>query len=206
MKLVKSAAIVCSLIAAIAATDTLSAHSHSMETTASGDSNDETDRLTRAIERNPKDAEAYVARGNIRRERGAYSSAIADYDQAIKLDPKNAKAYSARGVAHAQWGDYEKAIADFGETIKLDPKQKSAYNNRGFAYAYSGDYEKAIADFGETIKLEPSDGGAYNNRGNAYKDLGDLKNAESDAIKACELGVCNLARAMGLNKNVHSHH
>ena len=50
--------------------------------------------FTKAIELNPKYAEAYNNRGIAHLKLGNYQQAIRDYDKAIKLDPKNAMAYS----------------------------------------------------------------------------------------------------------------
>ncbi|HEY7311103.1 MAG TPA: tetratricopeptide repeat protein [Gemmataceae bacterium] len=60
-------------------------------------------RMTEAIHRNPKDANAYYCRGNIYAEGGGpisrpnYEAALADYDKAIELNPKFAQAYFRRG-------------------------------------------------------------------------------------------------------------
>jgi tetratricopeptide (TPR) repeat protein len=50
--------------------------------------------FTKAIELNPKYAEAYNNRVIAYLKLGNYQQAIRDYDKAIKLDPKNAMAYS----------------------------------------------------------------------------------------------------------------
>ena len=52
----------------------------------------------KAIELDPKDANAYYNRGLAKSELKQYKEAIADYDKAIELNPKDAAAYYNRGV------------------------------------------------------------------------------------------------------------
>ena len=54
------------------------------------------------IELDPKNALAYVNRGNAESELKQYHAAIKDYDNAIKLDPKYAVAYTFRGTTKAE--------------------------------------------------------------------------------------------------------
>ena len=60
----------------------------------------------KAIEINPKYAEAYFNRGSAYLEQGDPIVAIQDYDMAIALDPKFAAAYVNRGYARNAQGDF----------------------------------------------------------------------------------------------------
>ena len=53
--------------------------------------------LTAAIELNPNDAEAFIARGMTYAEQDDLDKAIGDYSSAIKIDPENAVALSKAG-------------------------------------------------------------------------------------------------------------
>ena len=78
----------------------------------------------RAIEINPRFAEAYSNRGNARLDGRDLDGSIADYDLAIKIDPVFAKAYGNRGLARLFQGDMAAAEKDFAQCLKLDPKLK----------------------------------------------------------------------------------
>ena len=102
--------------------------------------------FNKAIELNPKYANAYYNRGVAYYSKGEYDKAIADYTKAIELNPKFAKAYNDRGIAYKNKGEYDKAIADYTKAIELNPKFAEAYYNRGWVYYKKGDIEKACAD------------------------------------------------------------
>ena len=56
------------------------------------------EKYNKAIELNPKYAEAYIKRGYAKSELKDYTGAMQDYNKAIELDPKNARAYVSRGA------------------------------------------------------------------------------------------------------------
>jgi tetratricopeptide (TPR) repeat protein/DNA-directed RNA polymerase subunit RPC12/RpoP len=87
----------------------------------------------RAIELDPKLAQAYNNRGRCKEAKGDLDAAIADHNRAIELDPTYASAYNQRGNAKEAKGDPDGAIADYNRAIELDPKLTIAYNNRGNA-------------------------------------------------------------------------
>ncbi len=66
---------------------------------------------TKAIALDPKNAEAYFNRGNVKWKLQDYKGAIADYTKAIKFDPEDVDAYNNRGVAKADLNDHKGAIA-----------------------------------------------------------------------------------------------
>ena len=73
----------------------------------------------KAIELNPKYADAYYNRGIAKRQLKQYKEAIADYDKAIKLNPKDANVYYNRGFAYRELGKKEEADADFSTWAEL---------------------------------------------------------------------------------------
>ena len=143
-------------------------------------------------------AKAHYNRGNAFARRGAYESAIADYDKAISFDPKDASAYLMRGKAYYKKSlirvnaDYDKAqhaqaIKDFNRALLINPKEFDAFFNRGNVYVLIGDYERAIADFGKYIARKPSDFTGYFRRGFAHEMLGNKRKAVADYRKVLSL-------------------
>jgi len=117
---------------------------------------DAVEHFTREIAAAPRNADLYVARGNVRFELMQVDEAIADFSEAIRLDPENPAAFHGRGGALAAKGDSAKAITDYGEAIRLDARAISYYA-RGCVLHRSGDFEKAMEDFNEAIRLDPND-------------------------------------------------
>jgi tetratricopeptide (TPR) repeat protein len=109
---------------------------------------------TRAIEINPKHANAFISRGMAYHAKGENDRAIADYTMAIVLNPKDVWAYYNRGNAHRAKGENDLAIADYTRAIEINPKHANAFNNRGIAYAALGKREEAIADCRRALAID----------------------------------------------------
>lgn len=71
-------------------------------------------------------AKAYNNRGNLYREDGALSKALADYTRAIKADPKFAPAWRNRAIVYEKKGRYPEAVADMSGYLRLTPGDKAA--------------------------------------------------------------------------------
>jgi tetratricopeptide (TPR) repeat protein len=76
---------------------------------------------TRAIQLDPKFAQAYSGRCAVQIKKGDLALAIDDCNQAIVLDPKLAIAYNNRGLAKQAQGDTAGAAADTARAQQLDP-------------------------------------------------------------------------------------
>jgi tetratricopeptide (TPR) repeat protein len=140
-----------------------------------------------AIQREPKNAVAFVSRGLAYAIKGDYDRAIQDYGQAIRLDPKNAIAYRNRCVAHGSGGDHDRAIPDCDQAIQLNPKDAIAYVSRGGAYQGKSDHDRAIQDYDQAIQLEPKDAVPYFARAEAHNRKGDHDSAIQDYDRAIQL-------------------
>ena len=147
--------------------------------------------ITKAIEIDPKYADAHYNRGFAYDNKGQYDRAISDYTKAIEIDPGLPYAYNDRGTAYGKKGQYDRAISNFTKTLKIDPKNVTAYTNRGFAYEKKGQYDRAISDYTKAIEIDPKDASAYTNRGIVYMvNLDKGKKGCKDLKRACKLGEC----------------
>jgi serine/threonine protein kinase len=142
--------------------------------------------LTEAIKRNPRDADSYFQRGNIRSNSKDKKGAIADYTQSIAIDPKESEVYSQRGNAHSAIGNKKAAIKDYTQVITLEPDRVDAYFHRALDRANIGDRKGAIEDYTQVIRLEPNRADAYFDRGNVRAVLGDKKGAIEDLTKSIQ--------------------
>src|SRR5437588_12955326 len=80
----------------------------------------------KAIEINPKCADAYMTRGAFYLDTGDDDQAIADASRAIEIDPQNVRAYNNRAFARGRRGDFAGAIADTSRAIDIDPAWQAA--------------------------------------------------------------------------------
>jgi tetratricopeptide (TPR) repeat protein len=97
----------------------------------------------RAIQINPRNANAYYNRGLLKATKFQDAQgALADYDRAIKIKPSYDAAYN------------QGALADYNQAIKLKPRNADAYYNRGvLKYTLLTDRAGGIADMQQAVKL-----------------------------------------------------
>lgn len=109
----------------------------------------------KAIEIEPRYAEAYYARGRAYYYKGWYDKAIADFTKAIEINPSYAEAYNSRGhMKRRKYKDLEGAIADYTMAIEVNQKFAGFYHNRAYAYYHKGQYLKACSDWKRACKLK----------------------------------------------------
>lgn len=166
--------------------------------------------FTKALELDPKNADAYKARAGARRymlgDWEAYS--IADLDRALALAPADSEAYRERG----QWrlwsspGDFDKVLADCGKAAALDAKDAAAYACSAEAHLFKAESasstwrverERAEAAFAKAAALTPRDARLRAERAHNLLQLGRLEEAlgECDASLKADPGRCLLWRA-----------
>ncbi|NTW52337.1 MAG: tetratricopeptide repeat protein [Chlorobiaceae bacterium] len=109
--------------------------------------------MSRLIDADPDNAEAYCGRAGVRSAEGDLEGALMDYSMAIRLGLRYREsigAYGNRGLIRFQTGDYEGAIDDFSGVINRHPMQKglvkAALLQRALAKEKIGDREGASAD------------------------------------------------------------
>ncbi len=79
----------------------------------------------RAIRISPDYVFAYDNRGEIKRMRGDYDSAVADFNTAIRLDPEFLSAYLDRGSTFKEMGNRKSARADFQTVLDMKGKGRA---------------------------------------------------------------------------------
>jgi len=114
--------------------------------------------LVKAIEKDPRMAEAYNNRGNAYREMKKYREALQDYNQAISIDPQFIVAYNNRGNVYYDQQNYQMAIRDYNKAISLNSSYNRAYLNRGLAYLQLKRSDLACQDFTRACQLGDCEG------------------------------------------------
>jgi len=129
----------------------------------------------------------YVRLGDECFEKGEYSNAIANYNQALQVKSSDVDLYYKRGLAHYQIGDYEAAIADYSQAIQINLHDAKSYNKRGLALSQLGRLEEAINDYTQAIRINPNVAVAYKNRAEARSHVGDNQGAIEDYTQAIKI-------------------
>ena len=140
----------------------------------------------RAFELNP-DARYLSNRADIKRQKGDFLGALADYNQCIEVDYYEPMTLNNRGFTKIKLGDLAGAISDFDKAIELDPGTAAFYKNRGDVKRALKDFAGALADYNKTIEIAPDSVLAHNSRGLTKSAMGDLDEALADYDKAIEL-------------------
>jgi tetratricopeptide (TPR) repeat protein len=129
----------------------------------------------------------YVKIGDKCFEKGEYTNAITNYNQALEVNHSDVSLYYKRGLAHYQTGDYEAAIADYSQAIQMNIQDAKSYNKRGLALYQLGRLEEAINDYTEAIRINPNVAVAYKNRAEARSYVGDNQGAIEDYTQAIKI-------------------
>lgn len=160
-----------------------------------GDYDQAIENFSQALRLNPKDAHAYLNRGNARSETAqhsaepeqVYKAAIEDFTKALHLKPNYGEAFLSRGIVRYESAQYSKnpereylqAIYDFNQALRLSPQTAKAFVKRGIAHyklaQYNGElnqgYKTAIGDFNQALTLNPQEAEAYLKRGTVRYEL-----------------------------------
>jgi len=110
---------------------------------------------TRALKKDPYDANAYFTRGKAHYHKREYEAAVTDLTRALEITPDDEWAYVVRGEAYAWQKDYGRAIQDHTLAIEIEPKFAVAYVGRGSAYLHRMEPGKALQDYERALEINP---------------------------------------------------
>lgn len=89
------------------------------EKSMTGDHSSAVNYLKKAIDKYPKNVEAYVLLGNCQDCLDKYEDAIASYDKALQIDPGHAEAWFNKGISLKKFGQTKEASQCIGKSIDL---------------------------------------------------------------------------------------
>ena len=118
---------------------------------------------SRALQLDPRDAEAMNDLGVVYLDGGNLNEALRWFNAALGVVPAYADAHTNRGLVLLAAGQLDGAIQDFRAAIASDSRHVEAHNSLGVAYVRSGRPTEAAAEFREALRLRPGDARARSN-------------------------------------------
>ena len=112
---------------------------------------------TKAIELDPKFADAFNSGAAAKFSLGEKQGAIDDFTKSIAINPTSADTFTNRGSVRSDLGDTQGATSDFTKAIEINPAFVPAYLNRAALRLDSGDKQGATADLLQAAKLGNQD-------------------------------------------------
>lgn len=103
--------------------------------------------LDAAVELEPDNAKARLARGEARMNDNDLTGAQADYDHAADLDPADVEAVLGQGRVQLADGRPAEAVVSYTVVLRLDPGNVVGLWGRGAAYYQIGRLDRALTDF-----------------------------------------------------------
>ncbi|MFN7932782.1 MAG: tetratricopeptide repeat protein [Bryobacteraceae bacterium] len=121
--------------------------------------------LTRAIEKNPKLAEAHYLMGLIRQERGDRELALTSFRAALQIQPRHAGAQARLAevmtyIARARESGYAEAAAACRRALVLNPSDADSLFHLGWIEAAMGEHGNAVTHYRAALRLQPKYPGA----------------------------------------------
>ncbi|NEX21714.1 tetratricopeptide repeat protein [Thiorhodococcus mannitoliphagus] len=143
--------------------------------------------MHKAVELSPEHSECLTSLGNILRELGQQSEAIAYFRLAIKSDPDCEGAYNGLGMVFQDLRRIDEAISCYLRALQIDPNQPKAHSNLGSAYRSKGLLDLAVASCNRALSIDPQLMIANNVKAASLQDLGRF----DEALACYDLGLIN---------------
>ena len=130
----------------------------------------------RAIEINPRLAEAHFNLGAMLQGQGNFAAAIESYQNAIRVKPDCVPALNNLGTLYKRQDQLPEAIACYQRALEFHPDFAEVLNNLGNIFKVQGRIDEARVCYDQTLRIRPDYLQARCNR--ALMDLADGKLAE----------------------------
>ena len=149
---------------------------------------------THVLKIDPRNAIAYLDRGQAYIDAWEPDKALADLDSLEKLEPNNPNLYNNRGIIHFKRGEFEEALKEFNRCLAVGPRFQIGYLNRAILWGHFREYEKSIRDLTAVLEINRYSYLAYYYRGLAHKELNSMDRALADFQAAFKISPTETAR------------
>lgn len=142
---------------------------------------------TNDIDRDPQNANHYLARAACLLNMLQKERAVADVERALRLAPNNIFTLELRGEIYSMDKNYDAALVLFDRTQEINPSWAIPYFDRGSVLLVTKEYQSALSEFNQAISLSPQTWLFYLIRSIAHFRLGDMESAHKDQDIALSL-------------------
>jgi len=147
--------------------------------------------LTRSLQRDPRDPQAWYYLGRTKYSESQFPQAIEAFAQHLKLEPHNPQAESNVGLSYEALGKRDQAVQAFENAIAWEA-ESTAKNPEPFIelahlYLNQNQPEKAVLYLTQSIDISPRVSKAHKELGRAYSLLHRLPEAQAELEKAVAL-------------------
>ncbi|MCC6839826.1 MAG: tetratricopeptide repeat protein [Flavobacteriales bacterium] len=111
--------------------------------------------LQKAIDLYPKDAEAYIIKGDALFDQNPRdgSAPLENYKLAMDLEPLSAKPVARKAFMYYRAKNFTGSVEEYTKAIALEPGFAPAYRGRAEAYFMARDFDKATTDMRKYLEL-----------------------------------------------------
>ena len=136
--------------------------------------------LNKAVELNPKSADALAQLGRGVKLKGDNARALVHLSAALKIAPSFEYALRHRAETYANLARYAEGLADINQVIAINPTSIAGLGVRGRIHRLAGSLDLALADLNRALIMQPNYPYGYHQRGDAYMSKGDYAKALAD--------------------------
>lgn len=146
----------------------------------------------------PETADALNNLGNLERDAGRPTEALAAFDAALALQSNHVAARNGRALALQAAGRVDEAERELATALAIDPAAATTHSNLGNLYFRRDEVARARDAYLAAVRLDPDHADAHNNLGSAYFRLGERALAEREYRTALRLDP----RSAGAQRNL----
>ena len=128
-----------------------------LEITSRQQLNDAKEQLDLLQQKQPDNAEVYIALANYHAASNDMGAALAAMQRALQLDPKHPDSYLNMALLQMRGQQWDAAEASYRKAVELDPKSTNALVSLGNFYQVRGRFPEAEQQFRRAIESAPSD-------------------------------------------------
>jgi len=126
----------------------------------------------KALELDPRLAEAHVSMGRIKYLDWDWTGAEKDFSRALEIDPNNLDAHFFHGMLFMALGRFPESITHMQRAEQLDPLSSTVQSGFGRVLYRAHKFEDAISHLNRAIELEPQSPGGYSRLADVYEQTG----------------------------------
>jgi protein O-GlcNAc transferase len=140
--------------------------------------------LREATRLKPKDAAAWINRGEAERRAGLFTEAEASFRQGLACQPQSPEGWFNLGVLLGQRHDLNGAISCYEKALEQQPGHTQAAYNLGNTFLALGKFRTAQECFQHALRWNPSHASAWVNLAVTHREFGEHADAHYALRKA----------------------